>query len=78
MEKKAARSIDRRGKLKEDPFSYRVTKDQKIFISWHGRQVTVLSGKRAADFIGDIMDADDDSAQLLMARATGHFKHGNE
>jgi len=71
-------SIDKRGRLDEEVFAYRITKDKTVFISWYGKQVTVLSGKKAGDFITDIAGADGKAAQLLMAKATGHFKHGNE
>jgi len=70
--------IDKRGILDEEIFSYRITKDNKVFISWHGKQVTILSGNKAKDFIANIEDADGKEAQLLMAKATGNFKHGNE
>ena len=59
-------------------FSYKATKDGKIFISWNGRHVVTLSGQRAAAFMTDVADADDAEAQLIMARATGTFKRGNE
>ena len=70
--------VDKRGRLEEQPFTYRATKDNKVFISWHGKQVTILSGKKAENFIADISDFNDEDAQLVMAKATGHFKHGNE
>ena len=70
--------VDKRGKLEEQPFKYRITKDGKVFIRWHGRQVTVLKGESAEKFIASIEQADSQQAQLLMARVTGHFKHGNE
>lgn len=70
--------IDKRGKLDDEVFTYRITKDKKVFISWHGKQVTTLSGNKAEDFIADIEDADGKEAQLVMAKVTGHFKHGNE
>jgi len=70
--------MDKRGKLDEAPFAYRVTKENKVFISWHGKQVTILSGGKAAEFIASVENADGKEAQLLMAKATGHFKHGNE
>ena len=70
--------IDQRGRLKEEPFTYRITKDKKVFISWHGRKVMTLSGSRALDFIEDIDGADSEEAQLVLAKITGHFKHGNE
>lgn len=70
--------VDRRGILDEEVFSYRVSKDEKVFISWHGKQVTVLSGRKAAEFARAIDGADSKQAQLIMARATGNFKRGNE
>ena len=70
--------IDARGILDQEPFACKVTKEGKALISWRGRQVTVLSGARAARFIAALERADDKEAQLLMAKATGHFKHGNE
>ena len=70
--------IDKRGKLEEQPFTYRTTKDGKVFIHWHGRQIIILKGKTAEKFITSIEQADAQHAQLLMARVTGHFKHGNE
>lgn len=70
--------IDKRGKLAGQPFTYRITKDGKVFIHWQGKPVTTLCGKAAEKFMKSITDADSARAQLLMARVTGHFKHGNE
>ena len=62
----------------DEVFTYRITKDRKVFISWRGKHVTTLSGRKAEGFISDISDAEGSDAQLIMAKATGHFKHGNE
>ena len=70
--------IDKRGVLDSEVFTYRATKDGKVFISYEGKQVTILSGSKAADFISDITDADHKESQLIMAKATGNFKRGNE
>jgi hypothetical protein len=70
--------VDKRGKLEEQPFTYRITKDGKVFIYWHGRQTMILKGESAEKLIASIEQADLQQAQLLMARVTGHFKHGNE
>lgn len=70
--------IDKRGKLEEQPFTYRITKEGKVFIHWHGRQIMILKGEAAEKFITTIEQADTQQAQLLLARVTGHFKHGNE
>ena len=70
--------VDKRGVLDEEIFAYRATKDQKVFISWRGKTVTTLSGAKAADFIAEVDGADAKDAQLIMAKATGNFKRGNE
>ena len=70
--------IDKRGRLEEQPFTYRTTKDGKVFIYWHSRQIKILTGKLAEKFKASNSQADALQSQLLMARVTGHFKHGNE
>jgi len=59
-------------------FAYKIAKNQKAFISFCGKQVTVLSGKDAENFIAKIAHAGDSEAQLIMAKITGNFKRGNE
>jgi len=62
-----------------DPvFDFRTTKDGQVFITWQGRTVKVLRGASAAKFLAAADGADADALQLLMARATGNFKRGNE
>ena len=73
-----ANPVDKRGVLDEEIFTYRITKNNKVFISRHGKPVTTLSGDKAKDFIANIADADCKEAQLIMAKATGNFKRGNE
>jgi len=73
-----AKSVDKRNILDEEVFTYRVTKDHKVFISYEGKQVTTLSGKKAEDFIKKIQSAEGKDIQLIMAKATGNFKRGNE
>ena len=72
------RDIQRYDQLDDECFSYRATKDGKVFISWHGRIVTAMKGARAQRFLEDIDSLTGRDAQLVMAGATGHFKHGNE
>jgi len=71
-------NVDRRGKLAELPFAYRAAKDGKVIIYWQGKQVTILGEKESKKFLSKAVAADEQAAQLLMAKATGHFKHGNE
>ncbi len=70
--------IDKRNKLDEEVFSYRATKDGKIFLFWRGKQIKALKGVAAQEFLEEISDADTWDAQLIMAKITGNFKHGNE
>lgn len=71
-------SIDKRGKLKEEPFTFRITKEGRVFIHWHGKQVMILKDSAADKFKSAIAKAGAEQAQLIMARVTGHFKHENE
>ncbi len=64
--------------LKERPFSYRARKDGTVAIFWQNRPATTLSGKLAENFLAAAPEADEQELQLLMARATGNFKRGNE
>ena len=73
-----AKTIDKRGILDEEVFTYRFSKDQKVFISYEGKHVTTLSDKKAEKFIRQVEGADDKDAQLIMAKVTGNFKRGNE
>ena len=50
-------AVDKRGILDEDIFAYKITKDKKVFISYEGKRVTTLSGKKAEDFINKIQNA---------------------
>jgi len=70
--------VDKRNRLDEEPFSYNVSKDKKVFKYWHGKQVTILKGKESDKFLARIEKADSKEKQLIMAKVTGNFKHGNE
>ena len=72
------RSEDSRGGLQEEPFSYREGGEGKVFISWRGRQVMILKGDKARAFLARVRETDGPGRQLVMARATGNFKRGNE
>lgn len=71
-------NVDKRNILDGEPFSYKITKDNKVFLFWYGKQVSILSGKESERFIAKIKTADTKEAQLIMAKITGNFKHGNE
>ena len=60
-------------------FTALVTKDDRVLVTREGRTVAVLSGSPAERLALGLSSADDDDArQLLLARATGNYKRGNE
>ena len=61
-----------------EQFSYRVTNDGRVRIAFHGRHVVTVAGSRADRLGNDLAGASREHAQLLLAKATGNFKHGNE
>jgi hypothetical protein len=70
--------IDKRKKLAEQPFDYEITKGGLVLLYWGGKHIKTLSGKAAEKFIAEVDDLDEQAAQLVMAKATGNFKRGNE
>ena len=66
------------GGLEDRPFSYRITKDRRVLVSYRARQVTVVAGPSAQRLIAALERADDEATQHVLARVTGNFKRGNE
>ena len=64
--------------LAEDVFSYQVTKDQRVLLYWYEKHVKTLANKQARKFLDRIDGLDGQDAQMIMAKATGNFKRGNE
>lgn len=62
-------NINKRNKLDEEVFTYE---------DWNGKKVTILSGKSSDKFLSKIQFTNAKEAQLIMAKVTGNFKHGNE
>lgn len=69
------RTIDRRGKLADEPFDVQITRD-KVLVRFRGRLVRTLTGADV-DAVRAVQD-DPAQLQLLVARKTGNFKRGNE
>jgi hypothetical protein len=71
--------MDKRNRLDEEIFTYRVTKNDTVIIDWNGRTVSTLKGKDAEKILLKINQASDDKEiQLILAKVTGNFKRGNE
>lgn len=59
-------------------FSYRQTKDGRLRVAFHGRHVVTLAGGDAQRLAARLEGAGQERTQLLLAKATGNFKRGNE
>ena len=64
--------------LAEEPFSFLATKSGLVQVSYNGRNITTLSGRDALKFLSKVGSGDRHTAQLVMAKVTGHFKNGSE
>lgn len=64
--------------VKDNAFTYKIRKDNKVFIYYYGKQVMVVTKQRAKQLIEDLEYADLEEEQYLLARITGTFKRGNE
>jgi hypothetical protein len=67
--------------VSKERFSYRITKDGRLFVHWHGTQgkrEIILKGARVEKLIRELPAMTSEQQQLVLARATGNFKRGNE
>ena len=49
-----------------------------MLVAFRGRHVVTVAGRRADRLAAALAAADGEQEQLLLARATGNFKRGNE
>lgn len=70
--------IDKRDRLKENPFSYKITKANKALIYYENRMIKTLNDKDTKKLMSKINELDDFEIQLALAKITGNFKRGNE
>lgn len=70
---------DRRGKLNQQTFEFKSSDDGKLLIFALGKLVKTLKGEKASKLVSKIGSANSDhEIQLLLAKATGNYKRGNE
>ena len=72
--------IDKRNRLGEEPFAYQIMKNGTVAINYKGKQIKVVKDKEAERLIKRIKAVENNilEVQLLLAKITGNFKHGNE
>lgn len=65
-----------------DPFDHHVTKDGRVRVARGGRVVVTVAGAKADRLVAALAQAeeqgDEGEVQLLLARATGNYRRGNE
>ena len=60
-------------------FAAVITRDDRVLVSFEGRQVVTLAGGEARKLIARLERAgNEETTQLVLAKATGNFKRGNE
>ncbi len=62
----------------KNPFSYKITKENKVLIYRNNKQIKIVKGKWSIDFIDSVLSLNEEDIQLKLAKITGHYKHGNE
>ena len=72
--------IDKRNKLSEEPFAYQIMKNGTVAINYRGKRIKIVKDKEAERLIARIKAVENNiiEVQLLLAKITGNFKHGNE
>ena len=74
-----ARGGDRRDGGLVSAFTALVTRDERVLVTREGRTVAVLAGASATRLARGLARSPDERArQLLLARATGNYRRGNE
>lgn len=59
-------------------FTFNIHKDGSVVIFHHGKLATKFNSKNGAKYAVQLGSMDFQHQQLLMARLTGNYKHGNE
>ncbi|HDR3886830.1 TPA: hypothetical protein QCO65_001156 [Bacillus cereus] len=73
------KKTDKRNRLDDMMFHYRVTKNNIVSIEYCGKQIMILKGNDVEKFLNKITRANNEKEkQLIMAKITGNFKRGNE
>ena len=70
--------MDKRKKLNENRFSYKICKNNKVFIYFQNKEIMVLKNLEAQELIRTLENANSYEIQYYLAIITGNFKHGNE
>ena len=64
--------------LSEQPFSYKITNSEKIIICYNNKQIMIVKDNEAVKLQSKVFNKSEKQVQLILAKITGNFKHGNE
>jgi hypothetical protein len=64
--------------LAADPYDWQVTAAGAVRVFRGGRLVATVGGPQAVRLASRLHRAGEAEVQQLLARATGHYRHGNE
>ncbi len=71
--------MTKENRLNQKQFTFKITKDNALFVYWNGKHVRTYTGSKAASILEEIEGAESDlDIQYSLARVTGNFKRGNE
>jgi len=70
--------IDRRSKLIEQPFSYKIINSERVIIYRNNKQVMFIKNREAVKLQTKLINKSDEQIQLVLAKITGNYKRGNE
>ncbi len=62
----------------KNPFSFQITKENKVIIYRNNKQIKIVKGKWCDEFIDSLSSLNQEDLQVKLAKITGNYKHGNE
>jgi hypothetical protein len=71
-------NIDKNGHLKDSPFDYQITKNNKMILFYENKKIMILGEKESRKIIQKMNNKSEFEIQMILAKATGNFKRGNE
>jgi len=67
--------VDKRDRLKNNPFDYHTNHQNKTRITYLGKHIMTLGDKESYKLQKKVLGKNDFEVQLVLAKITGHFKH---
>lgn len=71
-------NIDKNGHLKDSPFDYQITKNNKMILFYENKKIMILGEKESRKISQKMNNKSKFEIQMILAKATGNFKRGNE